>query len=64
MIAGDEVYVCVGDFNNDLVINVSDLLILLSEIGCAGPCLTDISGDGQVNSNDLLSFLAVYGSNC
>lgn len=64
IIEGDEIYVCVGDFNNDSVINVSDLLILLSEIGCVGPCLSDISGDGEVNSNDLLSFLAMYGTNC
>jgi len=57
---------CPADFNGNNVIGADDLLILLSEYGCALPevCNTDINGDGYVNSSDLLSFLASYGTNC
>jgi choice-of-anchor B domain-containing protein len=55
---------CLGDFNNDLSVNVGDLLILLSEMGCLSNCNTDITGDNQTTSNDLLSFLTYYGTTC
>lgn len=61
---GDELAPCLGDYNNDLVVNVADLLILLSELGCLSNCFTDLTGDDLTNSNDLLAFLALYGQTC
>lgn len=55
---------CVGDLNSDQVINVADLLLLLSEIGCMADCLYDMNADGIVNTADMLAFLALYGQNC
>lgn len=63
-VAGDELAPCLGDYNNDLVVNVADLLILLSELGCVSNCFTDLTGDDLTNSNDLLAFLALYGQVC
>jgi plastocyanin len=54
----------VGDLNSDGIVNVSDLLILLSNWGaCAelGPCPADLNGDGVVNVSDLLILLANWG---
>lgn len=59
----DEVQ-CLGDFNGDQVINVSDLLTFLSGFGCLSDCLVDMNGDDMVNASDLLLFLAVFGTSC
>lgn len=50
-----------GDFNNDGIINIFDLLVLLTEVGCSGICSSDINNDGVVNVQDLLFFLLVFG---
>lgn len=55
---------CPGDFNNDSVVNISDLLIFLSDFGCNLNCTADMDGDGYVGSGDLLSFLSVFSNNC
>lgn len=55
---------CIGDFNNDGIYGVGDLLNLLSEFGCTEDCTTDISGDGSVATNDILLFLPLVGSSC
>jgi len=56
---------CAGNFNNDEVINITDLLILLSLFDCGWDCPDgDITGDGQVNVADLLAFLGVFGESC
>lgn len=55
---------CAGDFNNDGIINIADLLIFLSEFGCAVDCTADMDGDGYVGSGDLLSFLGVFSNTC
>ena len=56
---------CPGDFNHDGYINVTDLLILLSEYGCTSSCgEPDMSGDNLVGTADLLMFLSYYGTVC
>ncbi len=48
------------DINGDGVVNVSDLLILLSLWGTSD-CRADFNGDGDVNVSDLLILLAAWG---
>ncbi len=60
----DEALPCIGDFNNDLTVNIADLLALLSNYGCLGTCTADINNDGTTNSGDLNIFLIYYGTNC
>jgi hypothetical protein len=53
--------VCVGDLNNDNVVNVFDLLILLGDWGPCPGCPADLTGDGVVNVFDLLELLGNWG---
>ncbi|MBI1266545.1 MAG: hypothetical protein GC193_03835 [Cryomorphaceae bacterium] len=53
-----------GDYNDYSSRKSSDLLTLLSEIGYASNCTADLSGDGEVNVVDLLTFLSVFGLGC
>lgn len=58
--------ICLGDANRDQMINVSDLLVLLSEWGeCYGDdpliCSADMNGDGRINVTDLLALLGAWG---
>ena len=55
-----------GDFNGDLVISVSDMLLLLAEFDCYAPavCETDLDGSGFVSVSDLLMFLSYFGTAC
>lgn len=64
IVEGEEVFVCNGDFNNDNVINIGDLLIMLSNFGCNGDCVSDMNGDNVVNTADQVMFLALYGTSC
>jgi len=51
-----------GDLDNNGVVDVFDLLELLSAWGsCSGACPADITGDGMVNVFDLLELLANWG---
>ncbi|PCJ81434.1 MAG: hypothetical protein COA49_04880 [Bacteroidetes bacterium] len=59
-----EYIICSGDYNNDGVISVSDLLELLSTFGCTSNCVTDLTGDDMVSVGDLLNLLSLYGTNC
>ena len=45
-------------------IEVTDVLILLSDFGCASDCIADIDGDGATNVNDILLLLAAFGEDC
>lgn len=49
-----------GDFNDDGVVNVSDLLILLGDWGACPDCPTDLTGDGMVNVLDLLQLFSLW----
>jgi hypothetical protein len=56
---------CVGDFNNDGVIAVGDLLLFMANYGCPSNCgIYDLTGDDTVSIGDLLVFMASYGTTC
>jgi len=51
-----------GDLNGDGVVDVNDLLELLSQWGpCPSGCSGDLDGDGTVGVDDLLALLAHFG---
>lgn len=52
---------CDGDLNGDDVVNVLDLLDLLTVWGACGGCPEDLNGDGTVNVLDLLELLTLWG---
>jgi uncharacterized repeat protein (TIGR01451 family) len=56
--------VCLGDFDNNGLINATDLLMLLAEFGCNTNCLTDMTGSGTVGAEDMLLFLPLFSSTC
>ncbi len=56
---------CLGDLNCDGVINVADMLILISEFGCVGSaCSADLNDDTLVGVSDLQLFNQLYGTTC
>jgi choice-of-anchor B domain-containing protein len=59
----DENLIC-ADFDDNGIVSTTDLLILISEIGCSSSCTSDLSGDGLVGLQDLLVFLSQFGSVC
>lgn len=51
-----------GDFNGDGVVDISDILDLLGQLGCMEDCGdADLNGDGVVNIWDLLVILGLFG---
>jgi hypothetical protein len=61
---GPDGQACLGDFDEDSFVAVSDLLVLLSEFGCQTNCSGDLNDDGSVSTPDLLIFLGLYGTQC
>lgn len=55
---------CPGDYTNDGAIDVSDMLVFLTEFGCVEGCGTDLTDDGVIDSSDLLYFLTYFGGLC
>ena len=55
---------CPGDFNGNYLIDVSDLLSMLSEFGCSSECSNDLDEDGVVGIGDLLILLGGLGLPC
>ena len=53
-----------ADFDDDGAIGTSDLLTMLSSIGCTGDCIQDFNADSSVTVMDLLVFLTVLGQSC
>jgi len=51
---------CVGDLNDDCVVDGADLGALLAQWGSNGPA--DLNGDGQVDGADLGALLAAWGA--
>lgn len=50
-----------ADLTGDGIVNVTDLLMLLSGWGICAGCPADITGDGLVNVTDLLTLLSAWG---
>lgn len=55
---------CLGDLDNNGLINTNDLLLLLAAYGCSLNCTADLTGDDLVTTSDLLLFLTVFGTIC
>jgi hypothetical protein len=55
---------CEGDSTGDGVVNVSDILKVLSAYGSDDFTTEDINGDGVVNVGDILGTLSAFGSDC
>jgi hypothetical protein len=60
----DGVPLCPLDLNNNGAIEVSDLLIILSDFGCSSNCIGDVNGDGVVTVSDVLNILSSFGDPC
>ena len=54
---------CAEDINGNGTVEVSDVLLLLSDFGCTSDC-TDVDGDGAVSVADILLLLAAFGEEC
>lgn len=52
---------CLGDINNDGVVNVVDLLMLLFSFGPCEDCPADLDGSGVVDVLDLLTLIGNFG---
>ena len=56
---------CIGDFNEDGIVQLTDLLDFLQKYGqSCDDCPEDINEDGLVQLNDLLDLLSAYGVIC
>ena len=55
---------CPADLNGDLVVGVSDVLLLLADFGCLSACSIDLDGDDAVTVSDVLFLLGQYGTPC
>ncbi|MDC3397264.1 choice-of-anchor B family protein [Flavobacteriales bacterium] len=64
VVSGDELIPCPADVNSDGQITVADVLLLLSDFGCAMDCGGDVDGDDAVTVADILLVLAAFGQPC
>ncbi len=56
---------CAEDINGNGTVEVSDVLLLLSDFGCTSDCTDgDVDGDGAVSVADILLLLAAFGEEC
>ena len=55
---------CVGDIVINGIIDVVDVMMMLSQYGCIENCEADITGDGAVTTNDVLAIIALFGIPC
>jgi subtilisin family serine protease len=56
---------CLGDLNEDGIVDLDDLAILLGDFGCTGGnCSGDVDGDGDTDQADLAALLANFGELC
>jgi hypothetical protein len=52
------------DVNGNGVIDVGDVLLVLSEFGCVSQCEQDVNGDGFITVADILMLLSSFGETC
>ena len=55
---------CPTDLNGGGFVDVTDVLIFLTDYGCLSGCTADFNDDDIVNVADLLIFLTTYGNYC
>lgn len=57
---------CPADINGNGAIEVADVLLVLSDFGCAADCnpATDLDGDGAITVADVLAVLSAFGETC
>ena len=60
----DGVSLCPLDLNSNGYVEVSDLLMILSDFGCTVDCVSDVDGDGAVTVSDVLIILSSFGDPC
>ena len=53
---------CYGDVDSNTVVDVQDVLLVLSNFGLGGPSVADIDLDGDVDVEDILGVLSAFGS--
>jgi hypothetical protein len=52
---------CPADITGDNVVNITDLLAVISAWGQTGPHPADVNGDNTVNISDLLAVISEWG---
>lgn len=55
---------CLGDFNFDGVVAITDLEILLLQFGCLNSCSADLDGDEIITTNDIITFVGLFNLEC
>lgn len=50
-----------ADFSGDGIIDINDLIILMSDFGCINSCSADATGDGLVTVADIQFFISAFG---
>lgn len=55
---------CQEDLDGNGIVGVQDVLLVLSEFGCAALCENDANQDGNVAVDDLLFVLSEFGNTC
>jgi len=50
--------------NNAIIVNVTDVLLLLTFFNCVSNCEDDLNNDGIVGVDDVLAIFALYGNDC
>ena len=55
---------CTGDIVINGIIDINDVMMLLSQYTCTTNCSADIDGDGEVTISDVLALLAIFGQPC
>ena len=62
IIVGDAETPCDGDTDGSGVVDVGDLLTVISQWGACSGCDGDLDGNGTVDVNDLLTVIGNWGS--
>jgi len=62
---GNPLSTCPEDLNGNGLVEIQDMLLLLSDFGClTPPCIADLNDDGQTTIADMLSLLSAFGTDC